>query len=220
MKRNIRKLIKKKKKNKELGLNLRPLNLDMGYVEFNFELEKQFQEHNFRDKNIIESPSCQVWVEVIDYLIVLLHDSFTYASTLRKSAQNWKREDTHMSPRISLLLKIRFKERLKDKSEISNGHSDHWVDQIPIEDKLLRNSNNTNIQEIINKVYEENKKQIFREAGFCGFGVILVVDIRGDIKKNKIPASPITKCFRIFYEKDFWTTVFIFQAFTKTPSKI
>ena len=51
-----------------------------------------------------------------------------------------------------------------------------------------------------------------------GYGILNIVDVRENIKNNTINASPIPKVFKIFYENNCWIGVFIFQAFTKTPS--
>ncbi len=51
-----------------------------------------------------------------------------------------------------------------------------------------------------------------------GYGILNIVDVRESIKSNIIYASLIPKVFKIFYENNCWIAVFIFQAFTKTPS--
>lgn len=64
------------------------------------------------------------------------------------------------------------------------------------------------------------RRQIFREAGKSGFGILCIADIRGKIKNNIIAAFPLKKCFHVYYENSIWVAVFLLQAFTETPSKV
>jgi hypothetical protein len=109
---------------------------------------------------------------------------------------------------------------LKDKSGVSGGDSDHWIDEIPIEDKLLKTEENLDHKNILEEIYNKHKGQIFREAGKSGFGILCIADIRGKIKNNTIAAFPLKKCFHVYYENNIWVAVFLLQAFTGTPSKV
>ena len=148
----------------------------------------------------------------------LLNTSFNNKQLLREEAQNWKNEPKDMSPWVSTNFSRIYKEKFRDKTKISDGDCDHWVENIPIEDKLLKTSNKEEINEIIEELYEKHKNQIIRESGMSGYGILNIVDVRENIKNNIINASPIPKVFKIFYENNCWIGVFIFQAFTKTPS--
>lgn len=125
-----------------------------------------------------------------------------------------------MSPWLSRILLHRFRTRLKDKSGVSGGNSDHWIDEIPIEDKLLKTEENLDNQNILEEKYNKHKDQIIREAGKSGFGILCIADIRKEIKNNIVVAFPLKKCFHIYYKNNIWIAVFLFQAFTKTPSKV
>lgn len=194
--------------------------VDIGLLAFNDELNKQLNQLGFFERGLQNTNLGKIWLEILDYFFVLLIESFKYFYILRKEAQNWKNEPKEMTPAISLLLKKKFKDRLEDGSTVSNGHADHWVDKIPIDDKLLRDSKSDDIYKVIEELYKKHRDQIMREAGECGYGFICIMDIRDKIKKNIITASPLNKCFRIFYEDGFWIGLFIFQAFTKTPSVV
>ena len=120
---------------------------------------------------------------------------------------------------MSKILRIYFHNRLRDGTLVSDGDSDHWIDDIPIEDKLLRTSEKLGTDTLIEEKYNKEKKQVFREAGKVSFGILEIADIREEIKNNKIPALPLKKCFKIEYENHTWIAVFLFQAFTKPPSR-
>ena len=72
----------------------------------------------------------------------------------------------------------------------------------------------------IEEKYQKHKKQILREGGSSGCIILILADIREEIKSNKYHAKIPKKCFKIFFENDIWIAVFLFQAFTKTPSKV
>ncbi|KKN53003.1 hypothetical protein LCGC14_0606920, partial [marine sediment metagenome] len=65
-----------------------------------------------------------------------------------------------------------------------------------------------------------HKNQIIREGGGSGCIILILADIREEIKSNKYHAKTPEKCFNIFFENDIWIAVFLFQAFTKPPSKL
>ena len=77
------------------------------------------------------------WLELIGYFGKLLHISYDIEGLLRMPAQIWTHEVRDMQPWVSEELMRGFTSRLKDGVSVSGGHSDHWIDDIPIEDKLL-----------------------------------------------------------------------------------
>ena len=188
------------------------------FKECDFEINSQLRDLKFFEMSL--SPNTQVWLEIINEFLTILHSCYDYPDYFRTPAQKWKSEPKDMSPWVSTVLLRKFKERLKDKSGVSGGDSDHWIDEIPIEDKLLKSEENLNHENILEEKYNKHKGQIFREAGKSGFGILCIADIRGKIKSNKIAAFPLKKCFQVFYENDIWVAVFLLQAFTETPSKV
>ena len=109
---------------------------------------------------------------------------------------------------------------MTDNSLISDGHADHWVDNVPIEDKLLKSEKKIGNNNLIEELYPKYKKQLLREAGKSGYAILIIVDIREGIKKNTTILHPLKNCVMIFFENGIWTAVFLFQAFTKTPSAL
>ncbi len=215
------KLIKPKLRNNVNSLTLKKKlvnEINSGFKECDFEINRQLEELKFFEMSL--TPNTQVWVEIIKEFFTILQSCYDYPSYFRTPAQKWKSEPKDMSPWVSTVLLHKFKERLKDKSGVSGGDSDHWIDEIPIEDKLLKSEENLNHENILEEKYNKHKGQIFREAGKSGFGILCIADIRRKIKNNAIAAFPLKKCFQIFYENNIWVAVFLLQAFTETPSKV
>ena len=193
-------------------------NFESGFKECDFEINRQFKELKLFEK--ANTPNSKIWLEIIDEFFILLHNCYDYPYYFRNPAQKWKIEPKDMSPWLSSVLLPRFRERLKDKAGVSGGDSDHWIDEIPIEDKLLKTEEGLNQETVLEEKFNKHKDQVIREAGKCGFGILCIADIRREIKNNSIAAFPLKKCFHIFYENDIWIAVFMIQAFTKTPSKV
>ncbi len=204
---------------KSSALKKKALNeFSSGFKECDYEINGQLREFKFFETSL--TPNTQVWLEIIKEFFIILHNCYDYPYYFRIPAQKWKSEPKDMSPWVSTVLLHRFKERLKDKSGVSGGDSDHWIDEIPIEDKLLKTEENLNHKNILEEKYNKHKGQIFREAGKSGFGVLCIADIRGKIKSNTIAAFPLKKCFHVYYENNIWVAVFLIQSFTGTPSKV
>ena len=189
-----------------------------GFKECDFEINRQLRELKFFNMSL--TPNTQVWLEIIKEFFIILHSCYDYPYYFRTQAQKWKSEPKDMSPWVSTVLLHRFKERLKDKAGVSGGDSDHWIDEIPIEDKLLRTEDKLNHKNVLEEKYYKHKDQILREAGKSGFAILCIADIRGKIKRNIIAAFPFKECFRVYYENKIWVAVFLLQAFTETPSKV
>ena len=146
--------------------------------------------------------------------------SYKRKDIFRASAQSWSREMKDMQPWFNILIGIRFGDRYKEEAQISDGKVEHWVDNIPIEDKLIRSNDKLSDENIIEEKYQKHKKQILREGGDVGCIILILADIREEIKSNKFNAKIPKKCFDIFFENNIWIATFLFQAFTKSPSKL
>ncbi len=204
---------------KSSTLKEKPINeFSSDFKEYDFEINRQLRELKFFEMSL--TPNTQVWLEIIKEFFIILHSCYDYPYYFRTPAQKWKSEPKDMSPWVSIILLHRFGTRLKDKSGVSGGDSDHWIDEIPIEDKLLKTEENLDHKNILEEIYNKHKGQIFREAGKSGFGILCIADIRGKIKSNTIAAFPLKKCFYVYYENNIWVAVFLLQAFTGTPSKV
>ncbi|KKN21734.1 hypothetical protein LCGC14_0922350 [marine sediment metagenome] len=199
--------------------NSRPNEFHSNHPEYDNELNKQLKQLDFWNLNSPLSKNAETWLEIIGKYFDLLRIFYDRKELFREPAQNWRDERKNMNPWMSWILTLIFQNRHKDHTLVSDGDSDHWVDEIPIEDKLLRTREKLNKDNIIEEKYNMEKNQVLREAGKSGYVIFEIADIRDEIKTNELPALPLKKCFQIFYENDIWIAVFIFQAFTETPSK-
>lgn len=161
-----------------------------------------------------------MWLRIIGKLFGLLRASAKDKGVLRERAQSWKSEEKDMSPWTNQWLEERFGKKHTIKPQISDGHSDHFIDNIALEDKLIRTNENLNNVNLIEEKYKKEKRQVKREGVMSGFQILLIVDIRTEVKEGKLDAIRIPKCFKIFYEEGYWTAAFLFQVFTKTPSNL
>ena len=190
------------------------------YPECYFQLKNQLDELNFRKICAKLSPSGELWLKIIRKLFGLLRASAKEKGVLRERAQSWESEEKDMSPWTNQWLEERFSKKHVIKPQISDGHSDHFIDNIALEDKLLRTSENLNNINLIEEKYKREKRQVKREGLLSGFQILLIVDIRIEVKENKIDAIRIPECFKIFHEEGYWTAAFLFQIFTETPSNL
>jgi len=192
--------------------------VDTKHPECDNKLNNQLKALNFWDLNAPLSKNADTWLEIIGKFFDILKVCYDHRVKFREPAQNWKDEKKDMNPWMSTILTFIFHNKHKDESLVSDGDADHWIEEIPVEDKLLKTEEKLDNENIIKEKYEKHKKQILREAGKCGYAIFVIADIRKEIKNNEIPARPLKKCFQIFYENNIWIAAFLFQAFTKPPS--
>jgi len=83
--------------------------------------------------------------------------SVTQKGFLRKKAQYWDDEVKDMSDWTNNLLESIFGSKHKIQSLISDGYSDYFIDDIPVEDKLLRTNENLKNENIMTLKYNKEK---------------------------------------------------------------
>lgn len=194
--------------------------VNTGFKDLNFEIKNKLDYLGFFDIFNPELKNLNSWLECISFFGNLLKQSYRRKEVFRASAQSWSNETKEMQPWFSFFIEFRFADRYNEEAQISDGKVEHWVDNIPIEDKLIRSNEKLNDENIIEEKYQKHKKQILREGGNSGCIILILADIREEIKSNKYHAKIPKKCFNIFFENDIWIAVFLFQAFTKTPSTL
>ncbi len=194
--------------------------IETGVPAINPKLNTQLAQLKFFEVNSTLTKHMSAWFNLIQFYSRCLYTSYNDKKFLRMKAQTWNSEVKDMHPLMNFYLGGQFGERVKNEVRISDGMVDHVVDGIPIEDKLLKKSKHEDIELVISELFHEHLDQVNRQSGISGFSILCVVDIRTDVKQNRIKSSPLAKCFRIFFENSCWYAVFIFQAFTKSPSQI
>ena len=190
------------------------------FPECFYQLKRQLKNLNFNKKYPELSPNGELWLKIIEKLIGLLRASAKEKRVLRERAQGWVDEVKDMSPWTNQWLEEKFGIKHAITPRISDGHSDHFIDDIALEDKLLRSSEKINNDNLIEEKYKKERRQIKREGILSGFQILLVVDIRDEIKNSEVDAMRVPDCFKIFHEKNYWTVVFLFQIIKDTPSAL
>ncbi|MHA1723369.1 MAG: hypothetical protein ACTSXH_00795 [Promethearchaeota archaeon] len=109
------------------------------------------------------------------------------------------------------------------EAESGGGKCEHWITNIPLEDKLISDYDDIeDIEEFLNKIYNEHGGQVlqYAEGKRSKYGLLLIADIRDKIKNQIIRRSPGYKCINLKYDKEYeiWIGIFIFQAMYKPPS--
>jgi len=194
--------------------------IEKKFPNCHFELNKQLNKLNFWKKETELPPSGLLWLKIIGKFFGLLRVSSKVKKVFREQAQNWTNEPNDMALWTNNWLEGKFGVKHNIQSRISDGHSDHFIDDIALEDKLLRTNEKLNDKKIIEEKYEKEKRQIIREGILSGFQILIIADIRDEIKENKTLAKKVPECFKVFYEGGYWTAAFLFQAFTDPPSNL
>jgi len=194
--------------------------VNTGFKDLDFEIKNKLDYLGFFNIFNPNLENLNSWLECISFFGNLLKQSYRRKEIFRAPAQSWSNETKEMKPWANYLIELSFGGRYKEEAQISNGKVEHWIDNIPIEDKLIRSNENLNNENIIEEKYQKHKKQIIREGGNSGCIILILADIREEIKSNKYHAKIPKKCFNIFFENDMWIAVFLFQAFTKSPSRL
>lgn len=162
--------------------------------------------------------NAQNWLKIIKLIFGELESYYNYRQIFRDPAQLWIDEPSDMNPFFGSRLKSLFGDENADNSRVSDGNADHFVYGLPIEDKLIRSTDNLRNEELISMKFKKHHKQ-FQRIGNHKFCTILLADIRDEIKEGKVAAYPIEDCFDIIFEEKIWFAVFLFQAFQDSPSK-
>lgn len=193
--------------------------ISSGFSELDKVINKRLSDLNFWTINETRSDNMLLWIEMIKTFFKIIHKCYDYNNFFRHKAQKWRDEVRDMNPWMGGVLKDYFQDKHKDHSSVAGGDADHWINQIPIEDKLLRSEENLDNDTIIDEKYEKHKNQILKEAGPSGYGFLVIADIRKEIKNGSIIPLPLKESIKIYYENKIWVIVILIQAFSTTPSQ-
>lgn len=122
------------------------------------------------------------------------------------------------------IFEVYTKHKYHREAESGGGRCEHWIDTIPIEDKLIsRYDNFENILEFMNINYQKYSDQViqYAEGKKSKYGFLIIADVRDQIKNGIIRRSPCRKCIDIKYDSEYriWIGIFVFQAVNEPPSK-
>lgn len=110
------------------------------------------------------------------------------------------------------------------EADAGGGECEHFINDIPIEDKIVDKSGHTNIGDFLKEQYKIHYPQVRRYAigKQSKYAILLITDKREDIIKDEIRASSPNKCLLFQYNKEdnLWCAVFAFQVIQKSPSQV
>lgn len=154
----------------------------------------------------------------------LLH-SFKDTHYFRKLAERWEDEKE-----MDLWFADRFKQFASEKdlsyhqeSMAGGGMCEHFINSIPIEDKIIDKSDCIEMEDFLEEQYRIHYPQARQYAlGESKYAIILITDRRSGVKNGNIRVSSPLNCilFRKDEKDNIWCGVFVFQVFLKSPSRL
>lgn len=191
---------------------------------------KEITEH-LKEADIIEQDAkdlqTKTWILLLNNIALLLEQSFNKKNSFQEEALLWKKEKK-MHEWFDLKFRALKKEHefitYHSEADAGGGECEHFINNIPIEDKIVDKSDYSNIKEFLKEQYENHYPQVRRYAigKQSKFAILLITDKREDIIKDKIRASSPNKCLLFQYNKEdnLWSAVFAFQVIQKSPSQV
>jgi len=167
----------------------------------------------------------RAWKYVLERLGFCLLHSFRDSHFYRKLAENWKKEKemdlwfAHQFYQLAIEKKLSYAQ----EPLVGGGECEHMINSIPIEDKIVDKSDCIEMVDFLEERYRLHYPQTRQYAlGESKYAVILITDRRSGVKSGNIRPSAPEKCilFKKNEEDNIWCALFVFQVFTKSPSKL
>ena len=166
-----------------------------------------------------------IFRKLCDWVADMINKAYDNPKYYRKFAKYWEREEEmHIWMERELLLFESYTgNKYHREAESAGGNCEHWIANIPLEDKIVSNYDSIeDMREFIKTVYDEYGGQViqYAEGKKSKYGLLIIADTREKIKSHQIRPSPCHQCINIYYDKEYkiWIGVFVFQAFAKSPS--
>jgi len=183
-----------KKKSKKDYIGLKPLHKGKIFEKLNRHLvEAGILEQEV--KNIQDT----TWKLLLEYLTSLLIQSYNKRNSFQITAEKWKKE-TEMHEWFDR----KFIEFNLDhdfifyhtEADSGGGKCEHFINDIPIEDKIIDKSDYQKMKKFLEEQYENYYPQVRRYASGkqSRYGILLIADRREEIKNDIIRASVPEKC--------------------------
>ncbi len=185
--------------------------------DLDFVIISQLEKGGFSTESLI--PSAYDWFDAVNFFGNLLHQAYDNERVFRAEALTWKYEVEDMQPWVQKQMNRELENAHHGTAVSGSGHADHWVDKVPVESKLLKDSSDLEFGKLLSKKIRECEGQLKREAGKSSFAVLLIADCRKEIKISNLNQSPLPDCIRIHKSEGYWIAVFVFQAFSGPPTR-
>lgn len=169
----------------------------------------------------------RTWKVLLNDIARLLIQTFNKKNTFHSEALEWKVEKEMHS-----WFDLRFLSLEKEyefityhfEPEAGGGKCEHFINKIPIEDKIVKKSDNRNIKEFLEEQYEEHYRQVKRygTGKQSKYAVLLITDKREEIINATFEASSPNNCLLFQYNEEakLWYAVFAFQVLQKSPAQL
>ncbi len=214
---------------------LKPFNysIDKGGIKINKikgNFFKKITEH-LKETEILEQETediqTKTWILLLNHIALLSEQSFNKKNSFQEEALFWIKEKK-MQEWFDLRFRALEKEHefiiYHSEADAGGGECEHFINDIPIEDKIVDKSENKNISEFLEEQYEKHYPQVRRYAigKHSKYAILLITDKREEIRNDTIRASSPNKCLLFQYNEDdeIWCAVFVFQVFQKSPSQV
>lgn len=169
----------------------------------------------------------KIFIKLCEWLCNMLNMAYDNKKYFRQPAQDWNAEEqmhTWMERELKIF-EVYTNHKYNREAESGGGKCEHWIDTIPLDDKLVSDYEGVeNIQDFISSVYEKYGDQViqYAEGKKSKYSFLIVADVRDEIKNHLIRRSPCHKCIDIKYDSEYkiWIWFFVFQALYKPPSKL
>lgn len=168
-----------------------------------------------------------IWKLLLEHLALLLIQSYNNSRYLRLFANEWDKEKDMQEWFDNKFYELEAKYDLisfHKESEAGGGACEHFINNIPIEDKIIDKSNYIQMEDFLEEQYKEHYLQVRQYAlgKESRYAVILIVDRRQGIKNGNISTSAPHNCisFRYSQKDKLWCAILVFQVFLKSPSKL
>ena len=169
----------------------------------------------------------RTWKVLLNYISSLLIQTYNKKNTFHSEALEWKVEKemhTWFDLKYLSLEKEHDFITYHSEPEAGGGRCEHFINKIPIEDKIVTSSDNENIEDFLEEQYEIHFPQERRYAigKQSKYSILLITDKREEIIDGTNRAASPNKCLLFQYdEKDnLWCAVIAFQVIQKSPSEL
>ncbi len=169
----------------------------------------------------------KTWQSLLEYLGRLLIQSYNKKNSFLKSAEKWKKEiEMHewFHSKFQGFVQEHNFITYHTEADSGGGKCEHFINNIPIEDKIVDKSDNREMKEFLEEQYKKYYPQVRRYMGGqqSKYGILLITDKREEIKNDVIRASVPGSCLIFQYNEgdDLWCAVFAFQVLLKSPSQL
>ncbi|MFX0135237.1 MAG: hypothetical protein ACFFDN_16455 [Candidatus Hodarchaeota archaeon] len=208
---------------REISLNINDITVDYKKPVLR-KISDYLKEIRLFDSKNLDSHD-RAWKLLLEKMGFWLLHSFKDTHFFRKWAEGWEDEKE-----MDLWFADHFIQFTSEKdlsysqeSMAGGGRCEHFINSIPIEDKIIERSDCIEMEDFLEEQYRIHYPQTRQYAlGESKYAIILITDRRLGVKNGNISVSSPHSCilFRKHAKDNIWCAIFVFQVFSKSPSKL